>query len=296
MESLTVDPEAIKRLNTQVEAIKSQAISRREQILNNTARRFSDKQALDDKPPFVCEKCGETHEYTVEDRGFMVFYQREACACEREEEERKQVELEKSRVDNEKRRHAAAVHARARSSRIVGKLQNMTFDSFNCTPATKSAFDAAKAVVTEYPNKSLILSGLYGCGKTHLAIAAGTELIKREVHVEFWPGFDLLDKIRKSYNSDGDSEDLCERLSNIDFLIYDDLGNERISSDERGDWARERLFKIFYWRDIRNLPTVITTNYSHELVDKIGMATMSRLLGMCGQPVVINAPDYRLRN
>ena len=81
-----------------------------------------------------------------------------------------------------------------------------------------------------------------------------------------------------------------------DLPAHDDLGTERRAPDSKGDWAREQLLRIFYWRDVYQRPAVVTTNYTvDELMDKVGGAAISRLLGLCTWHE-IRAGDFRVRN
>ena len=258
-----------------------------------------------EKAPFVCPLCGDSREYTVEDRVFQrqrwetpthsSVYTRQRCTCEQEAHDkeidrRKQEELEheRRRIVDECRDHC----------RLVGKLSRMTLDNVEAKPGLEKAIKAAQEVIEIDDKKSLMLTGAFGSGKTHIAAAIGNALVNKGISVQFWAGFDILEDIRQSYDSHAYSdEDLCDKLGQVAVLIYDDLGNERIASDERGEWAREKLFRIFYHREIRELPVIITTNYDvKELHAKLGGATVSRILGMCGKPIAITAPDYRLKH
>lgn len=244
-----------------------------------------------EKQPYTCADCGETHEYIRIGFEASAFggYRRKICACERNRErQREAAEVESKRL--------ARVAYCEEHSHLVGKLSYMTLDGMEMVPGIKEAIRRAKQFIVKQ-DEGLILSGDNGCGKTTIAASIGNALVEKAVRVEFWTGFDLLDRIRRTYDDSSENEtDIVEKLARLDLLIYDDLGNERIAHDDRGDWAREKLFRIFYWRDIYQRPVIITTNYTvPQLIEKVGKATMSRLLGMCGQPVKITAPDYRLR-
>lgn len=293
---LAVNKEAIKALNDkiEVEKAKKQAQELAEQtelICSNTAIFFTAKIEIE-RQPFVCHVCSELLEYRVEKPpiGDSLWYRRDMCACERAQAAQK---VEQARIAAQRER-AEQIEIMRKRAGLIGKLGKLRLSNLEQLPALKSAIDRAEKSVAN-PARGFILQGAYGCGKTAIAAGVGNALIDNGVSVEFWPGFDLLEHIRRSY----DNSDLCglpERLSQIPVFIYDDLGNERIATDERGDWAREQLFRIFYWRDIRELSTIITTNYSvEELGKRIGMPTMSRILGMCGRPIEIKSPDYRLR-
>ena len=96
----------------------------------------------------------------------------------------------------------------------------------------------------------------------------------------------LLDMIKETFRDTTKSEnELIELYSNVDMIIIDDLGTEKISS-----WALEKLYTIIQNRFENGLPIIITTrfdknglisrfNYSNDsdLVD----ATISKLYQIC---------------
>jgi len=235
--------------------------------------------------------CGEVLPYTeTEHEAGFWSYKRDMCACERkvrdEREAREKVEAQVARTKR-------VAHLRQVAG-LTGRLAGMRLSNLKRVPGIGTAINAAEAYVDAWPQSGgLILQGPFGCGKTHLAAAIGNEIIERHrACVKFYPGFELLEAIRRGYGTDDTVAEDCARAG---LFICDDLGNERIARDEHGDWAREQFFRIFYWRELKELPVVITTNYGlEELGEHIGMPTLSRLLGMCGRPVKIEAPDYRL--
>ena len=250
-----------------------------------------------DKEPYTCELCGDICGYTrvqIPDVDKELYrFNRPRCRCEEAVYEFTMTNWKSHfKEDEEQRRRERRAQCRA-ASRLVGKLADMTLGNLMAFPFLGKAIEAARAYLTSWPtSRGLILCGPWGTGKTHIACAIGNALIERGVWVEFWAGFEILEAIRQSYDDNG--EDPSKRLTEIDLLIYDDLGNERIARDDRGEWAREKLLRIFYQREIMELPVLVTTNYRwDDLKGSIGMPTMSRLIGMCGKPIKIDGPDFR---
>lgn len=173
----------------------------------------------------------------------------------------------------------------------------MTFDNIENIPGITSAVTAATEfvynVVAHNPTRGLIFSGEFGCGKTHIACAIANRLVLHARRVQFWPCFEILEGIKASFDHP-DAANPIDAISDSPVLVIDDLGNERIDNNQRGDWAREQIFRIAYNRDIKSLPTVITTNLSRsEFKARLGGATTSRFFSAC-QWVDIKAPDYRM--
>jgi DNA replication protein DnaC len=77
-----------------------------------------------------------------------------------------------------------------------------------------------------------------------------------------------------------------EEVRNADFLILDDLGTQNMTP-----WVREKLFQLFNFRYLNELPTVITTP---EFKDEMDPRLLSRLqdVRLC-EIVAITAPSYR---
>ena len=75
---------------------------------------------------------------------------------------------------------------------------------------------------------------------------------------------DLLDHLRATFNpSSGTSYDrLFDEVRSSPLLILDDLGTQSATP-----WAREKLYQLFNYRYVAELPTVITTSAKLEDID-----------------------------
>lgn len=173
----------------------------------------------------------------------------------------------------------------------VGKrYQNMNFENFNIESNNEHAVNVAKDFVSKNSNtingSGLIIMGKSGTGKTHLAAAIANKLIENDKIVLMGRLTTLLDMIKETFRDTTKSEnELIELYSNVDMIIIDDLGTEKISS-----WALEKLYTIIQNRFENGLPIIITTrfdkkglisrfNYSNDL-DLVD-ATISKLYQMC---------------
>ncbi len=128
------------------------------------------------------------------------------------------------------------------------------------------AFEAARAYADK-PNGWLVLTGPYGCGKTHLAAA----IANYRTDVASPPLFvvvpDLLDHLRATFSpSSGVSLDhVFEDVRTTPLLILDDLGTQSMTP-----WVREKLYQLFNYRYNAELATVITTaNFKEEMDDRL---------------------------
>jgi DNA replication protein DnaC len=179
----------------------------------------------------------------------------------------------------------------------------------------KKAKLLTQGFVRDYPaaaEKGLLLMGPSGVGKTHLAVAALKELIRRGHAGLFCDYRELLKEIQASYNPASESTEMriLEPIRNVEILVLDDLGASKPS-----DWVRDIVGIVLNARYNENRTTVITTNYvdnpvsegettkgpdgkwirahrEEKLEERISTRMRSRLYEMC-RTVEVIAPDFR---
>jgi DNA replication protein DnaC len=152
--------------------------------------------------------------------------------------------------------------------------------------------------------------GDVGTGKTTLAMLISKAALEHGRSVAIYSMPKLLARIRRTYESEpgGDSySQFFERLTSVDLLHLDDLGAER-----QTEWVIEQLYAIVNERYEAQRSIMFTTNAQQleagekppakrtgngdpELaVEKqIGRRTFSRLVEMCGDPVMLFGKDRR---
>ncbi len=150
----------------------------------------------------------------------------------------------------------------------------MTFGSFSMRETERltaedranltRAFRAAQEFA-EHPRGWLVLSGTYGCGKTHLAAAVANYNRSSGLSPIFRSVPDLLDHLRSTFspNSLVTYDEVFEEVRTARLLILDDLDTQNASP-----WAREKLYQILNHRYMAELPTVITTASTLEKLDE----------------------------
>jgi DNA replication protein DnaC len=167
----------------------------------------------------------------------------------------------------------------------------------------------------DYPgsgDKGLLFMGPSGVGKTHMAVAALKELIRRGHAGLFCDYRELLKEIQASYNPASESTEMkiLEPIRTVEILVLDDLGASKPS-----DWVRDIVGIVLNARYNENRTTLITTNYldhpategevarlpngkliaptrEDALEQRIGTRMRSRLYEMC-RTVEVSAPDFR---
>jgi len=128
-------------------------------------------------------------------------------------------------------------------------------------------------------NRGLLLIGPCGVGKTHLAIGILKELLRQGHTGLYFNIIGLLDAIKASYDPEVKATQgiNLEVDLNVDILIIDDLGAEKMSA-----WVADRLYAIINQRYERNRTLILTTNLDYaRLADRVGQRIMSRIYEMC---------------
>jgi len=204
-----------------------------------------------------------------------------------------ELENEKDKLDFEeqKRRKYRNIINRIYKENYVGrKFQDQNFENFyvdsNNEYAVKVASDYISKSIDKKQVNGLIITGKSGVGKTHLAAAIANKLIENDKIVLMGRLTTLLDMIRETFRDNTKSEnELIDLYSNVDMIIIDDLGTEKISS-----WALEKLYTIIQNRCENGLPIIITTRFDKEgLIERFSQsqdeqlvdAIISKLYQMC---------------
>ncbi len=172
-----------------------------------------------------------------------------------------------------------------------------TFGNFSLRDNEKLSIDEKKSLerafraaqqYAEHPRGWIVFIGLYGIGKTHLAAAIGNYRHALGESPMFVVVPDLLDHLRSTFSpsSSVSYDNLFEEVRTCRLLILDDLGTQSATP-----WAKEKLYQIFNYRYVAELPTVITTSLEVEELDP---RIRSRMLDkrLC-DIVAIAVPSYR---
>jgi DNA replication protein DnaC len=221
-------------------------------------------------------------------------------------------------------------------ARIPKRYEHCDFESYVTDLADgKSSYSArqtqelrqAKLIVQKfaenYPagdQSGLLLSGPSGVGKTHLAVAALRELIKRGHSGYFCEYGAVLREIQQTYKNEGEQTEsrLLKPLLTVEVLLLDDLGCIKPS-----DWVRDMIGYILnsrYSEASRDHSqprcTIMTTNFgdvagdqeareasgrlivnrTETLSDRIGPRMRSRLYELCRTiEIERGVPDFRVQ-
>ena len=175
-----------------------------------------------------------------------------------EEAERKEEEERKLRRDRARKLLG--------ESGIKKRFQRRTFASFvRDTRERDESYRTAKEYADNWRThaengEGLYIEGTNGTGKTHLAAAIALQLIAQGVPVICKTSDDMLQDIKKTFDTQGATErEVLSVYRDVDLLIVDDLGKDQCT-----EWSMSTLYSVFNERYESMKPTIITTNYGAE--------------------------------
>lgn len=232
-----------------------------------------------------CVVCGELTEYEVK-VGDEVLRLHRACACEREQKEKKNAEY-------------VAIERAERARDIVNdgylntKFIEATFDKDDMTNEKTTARlknYCAKWEEMKKKNIGLYLFGNTGSGKTFYASAIAN-YVRKELGEYVLIGSSSA-YVQEMFGDFGRNRKLMEyKITHYPLMIIDDLGTE-----SRSEFNMSSLEQIIDLRLGANLPLIVTSNYSpKDLYADGGLLEeriKSRLSEMC-VPVIVTKEDRR---
>ena len=237
---------------------------------------------------FTCEKHGEVQSsFYTNERGEKIWDECPECTKEREKEI-----AEKQRLEDLKRQRECW-----EKSNIKEKFFDMTFDDYKVVNDTQKLAKEKLVAIANGGNRSLLLLGSNGLGKTMLSSLA---LKQRGGYI--FKMYEIIIQIKSSYkaNSDVDEADILAMLSSCPLLVIDEVGKQFGSESEK-NW----LSYVIDERYERNKPTVLISNLKlmKECTEQekneglyieryLGRDSVSRLVE-CADIVTITGEDYR---
>lgn len=155
------------------------------------------------------------------------------------------------------------------------------------------AMEVLSTWCNNYPNVSktnINIIGASGAGKTVLLECIAGELLKKGYVVCFKTAFEL-NEIARLYHT-GKSFGLSDAMD-AEILLIDDLGTEPLLKNV----TKEYLYNIINMRQVKNLPTIISTNLSQEdILNRYDERIYSRLANKAKSiNILLDSTDKRIK-
>ena len=184
------------------------------------------------------------------------------------------------------------------SSVIPRKYRGVSFDRAPVTNLDSGAVRQVRRFVHSISEnlragRGLWFTGDVGTGKTTLAMLVSKAALDAGNSVAIYSVPHLLAEIRDTYDRDPGERsymDFFNRLAAVDLLHLEDVGAEK-----QTDWVLEQLYSLINERYEQQRSILVTTNLPFEkLEEQIGQRSASRIVEMCGDPVLLYGEDRRI--
>ena len=194
-------------------------------------------------------------------------------------------------------RRLARRKARKLAGVIPRRYQGVSFDRPPVTQIDASVVRTVRRYVDTLEErleegKGIWFQGDVGTGKTTLAMLISAEALRHGHSVAIYSLPRLLGLLRETFNDESESSlsQLLDRLAAVELLHVDDVGAEQTSP-----WVLEQLYTIVNTRYEDGRAMLLTTNLRpDELREQIGERTVSRIIEMCGDPLMLCGTDQRI--
>lgn len=126
-------------------------------------------------------------------------------------------------------------------------------------------------------NNSIAFLGQSGCGKTHLSIALGLNIIKtKKIAVTYFSYRDNITEIKQNSMNEEFYKKQIDRLKNAKVLIIDDMLKGKTTEADVNI-----MFEIINHRYINHLPVILSSEYTISEIIAFDEAIGSRVFEMC---------------
>lgn len=216
------------------------------------------------------------------------------CPCE--------IKADKEKAEEEQRlKQLESFRYLQKNSKLGARYKDVSFDNTELGEDTDKsflvAFESCKRYCKNYLDVLAGGFGIYmyggnGTGKSHLSACIINELSKKSMPTLFTNFYTLINDI-KNHKAN------IKQIATIPFLVFDDIGSERVKFKDEDSWVQEIIFQIINQRYNERKPTIFTSNSTmEELMTKHGFSkrTIDRIIEMASKVLKLEGKSYRLKN
>lgn len=243
-----------------------------------------------DNGEIYCSKCKTPRVYINKENNFATHT---VCECQ-SKEYTKNVEL--SKLENR--------YARLKELSLMGKkYENASFEKLDMERPESfvQAVNRCKKYCDNWEEVKTKGLGIYifgdvGTGKTHLTCCIGNELMRKGVSVLFTSFIEISKRLLDAYGNRGERGRIIKELSEVDLLILDDIGTEKLIKNGEETSAQSDIYDILNRRDTNMLPTIFSSNFSiNDLLVERGLMRriVDRIAGMSTARIKLEGVSYR---
>lgn len=183
-----------------------------------------------------------------------------------------------------------------RSGITENDYRRYTFETFTTdTEESRRMKDIALRFLANKDAKGMGVFGRPGTGKTHLCIATCQSLGKEHY---YWQYRNEIQKIKSAMYKDLNSYlDMIEVPKTKPYLYIDDLFKGALVRNDIAQQDKQIMFDIINERYVRNLPMIISSEYSLNQIAKSDEAIGSRIFEMLNPYIIkVTGVNRRLTN
>lgn len=137
---------------------------------------------------------------------------------------------------------------------------------------------------------SIVFGGTVGAGKTHLCMAIASELMNRNVGVEYLSYRESVTDLKQTVTDSINYKKAINKYLKAPVLLIDDLFKGRITDSDINIF-----FEIINHRYLHQRPIIVSSEFSHNQLIEIDEAIGSRIVEMC-RGYIIHFGDHDLNH
>jgi len=192
----------------------------------------------------------------------------------------------------------ARARTRSLDHEIPKKFQHVGFDRFPVTEMDPVLVRGVRLYCQRIDamidkGQGLWFSGERGTGKTTLAMLVAQHALKARRTVAIYTAPRLLTQIRNTYEEGAKESynELMDRLRAVELLHIEDMAVARPT-----EWVLEQFYTVVNdrYQDERAILFTADVDPPSKLAESVGERSYSRLIEMCGDPILMYGSDRRL--